>query len=881
MTRFDSTTPWRRKHDGDNPAVQPAPALRCYPTTLEDLFEIVSKAETEGKEVRASGSHWALSKAAVTDGFAVETQAPEGDTERLNKTLYDVVPACLTKEALRFFISQGVAPFDPTVSDPNQIYLFHVEAGTRIYELYSRLDVGDDAEGRSLAHLLGFSPGCDYRGPWAMSTLGGAGGQTIVGAFSTGTHGGDIGIAPIVDAIQAIHLVGPGNTHHWIERPLPNGAPLVDEALLTARYPKPKIQVHRDEGMLAAVAIAAGRMGIIYSVVLRVIRQYALSETRHSEDWSSIKTWVTIMASPKFKVPPALTLPYQFVQIVVNPNGQPDNKSEHTCYVAMRQRLPLSSAGSPPLGRLERAGTAAGHSAQLGRSSSFSTVICSSNDWIRTAIDHEISDTNDVRDAALVTAAAAVVASWVPFLDPGTRATLLQTAAVALAVAATAKNLLFILWKILDEVIPPFGSGTFGDELASLANWCADNDHFEILRRVAEFAFKQDQEEASKTAISYAVTDVHNYLDIGCSAPGDSIEVFMDATSPNVITFVDRLLQRVSDLANGVLDNGTPRAFAGYLSLRYTADSFALLAMQRFTPTVALEIAGLGHVHGTEPLLRTIEADAVELGGAIHWGQRNNQKMKTIQEIWKPGGPSGKLFLWRKTLSELSENGRLHAFSTQFTQIRGLEIVQPILVDFTVSQTAVAAGEKTRVTWEATKNPPGTQVLLFIRPAGSTTPVTPSLVTNELVGFRDINVSPGRWNFTLSLSLSVNGEVHTDERTIDVTGFADHETWIFELTAECMTLNGASRWAVVLSLGSAFISNNLLVEELTGSTGTFSKWTSRRTGSPDILFGPASPVHLFTIPQMFNRDWLFFLNTPGCTITAPVFHLEFKLVRNI
>ncbi len=103
----------------------------------------------------------------------------------------------------------------------------------------------------------------------------------------------------------------------------------------------------------------------------------------------------------------------------------------------------------------------------------------------------------------------------------------------------------------------------------------------------------------------------------------------MDATRPNVIAFVDRLLQRVVDLANGTLDNGAPRAFAGYVSLRYTSGSFPFLAMQRFTATVAFEVAGLGRVHGTEPFLRAIEADAVQLGGAMHWGQRNNFSLYT------------------------------------------------------------------------------------------------------------------------------------------------------------------------------------------------------------------------------------------------------------
>jgi len=306
------------------------------------------------------------------------------------------------------------------------------------------------------------------------------------------------------------------------------------------------------------------------------------------------------------------------------------------------------------------------------------------------------------------------------------------------------------------------------------------------------------------------VRDVLADLGLTFTAPGDSIEVFMDATRPNVIAFVDRLLQRVVDLANGTLDNGAPRAFAGYVSLRYTSGSFPFLAMQRFTATVAFEVAGLGRVHGTEPFLRAIEADAVQLGGAMHGGQGNNQKMKTIERIWDPAGPFGNLFLWRKQLSQLSENGR--TFSTDFTRQRGLEIIQPILADFAASLTATCSGETTRVSWDATNNPPATRISLLIRPAGSTATVPPTFIATELNGFRDVTVPAGNSRFTLVASLALNGRTLTDKRTLDVRGFAGHDVWTFELDAQCMTVNGASRWAVPLTLGSQFISNNLTVE---------------------------------------------------------------------
>ena len=179
-----------------------------------------------------------------------------------------------------------------------------------------------------------------------------------------------------------------------------------------------------------------------------------------------------------------------------------------------------------------------------------------------------------------------------------------------------------------------------------------------------------------------------------------------------------------------------------------------------------------------------------------------------------PGTDSGeeRNFLWRKQLSQLSENGRWPTFSTDFTRQRGLEIIQPILADFAASLTATCSGETTRVSWDATNNPPATRISLLIRPAGSTATVPPTFIATELNGFRDVTVPAGNSRFTLVASLALNGRTLTDKRTLDVRGFAGHDVWTFELDAQCMTVNGASRWAVPLTLGSQFISNNLTVE---------------------------------------------------------------------
>jgi hypothetical protein len=149
-----------RKVDGDMHIVPPnkQPVERWYPGapasppgSLDELLwciKNVHKTKGPAAEMRATGSHWAMSEASVTPGDMIETATPvhEGGSDqtkpRLNRVLYDVIPDCLTDEARRFFFyGQNVPVFNPNLLvDPTKVYLVHVEAGMRVHELYSYID---------------------------------------------------------------------------------------------------------------------------------------------------------------------------------------------------------------------------------------------------------------------------------------------------------------------------------------------------------------------------------------------------------------------------------------------------------------------------------------------------------------------------------------------------------------------------------------------------------------------------------------------------------------------------------------------------------------------------------------------------------------------
>jgi hypothetical protein len=883
MTVRSDNRLWVRLLDGDLFVVAEQPAKRLYPATLDELAECVNMAINPPPgapvEAHAIGSHWGISHTGVTTGLMIETATPvhepDGDQsqKRLNSTLYDVIPDCLTSEALRFFYAQNVPTFNPAATPTHQeIYLFHVEAGARIFELYAQLDVGDVGfKKRSLGDLMKDqgAPN-DYSGPWALESMGGAGGQTVVGAFSTGTHGGDVAFGPIADAVLAVHLIGADGQQYWIERtqlrPTTLPMQLIDETKLKARFPR--IVYRRSDDLMNAVTVACGRMGVIYSVVLRVVRQFALEEKCRTEDWNDVKKWIT--GGPSFPTD-------RFVRIDVNAYGNYRHPSQYDCYVLTRNAFELDKAGKgTPLGRAERGGANAGRSSSLGKGDGFFSNPCASDNWIRAALNELESDISDVRDKAIKTwlVCAAVIAF--PLTPPSVRAAAMVVQDTAATAIATATALIAVVEFLIEEVIP--NKAPFGDTVAALTNYLASNGLFSIYRfvygAIAKSMHDYAPDHPRTPAISYAAMDEHDYVAVGCTAPADSIEIFFDATSPNLGGFIDTVLARVVQLQNGMLENGSPAAFGGYISIRFMAQSPAYIAMQKWPRTCSIEIAGLARVEGTEPFLKQVEQDAGTFGAALHWGQRNNWSMKRVEAVHYPVGPLGDLFKWRAALSELTEHGRYAVFSTAFSKQMGLEITTPIIGSFSAAPTDGCANDLTTVTWEAVSNPPETRAFLVQTPTrGNPT----RLALDGLSGSHSVPLGAGRSTLSLVLERELNGNIYRDRRDLSVRGFSNNDDWTFTFSPVPRLVDGLVRWTAEINLFSQFIANTLRVAEIDLEVPGFATWWVRNPDLADLQFTPSQ--HQKAIPSLpvFNRHWLFFSHT-AATGAAPVIRIVFKLV---
>jgi hypothetical protein len=784
---------WTRKHDNPGVPTVPSAPMTWFPTSLEDVIELCA-AGNPG--MTAAGSHWALSTTAIADTNFVETHDPDITSPAMAKTLTEVVPGCLSRELLTRMAAAPPSSYSTTSHVPNDgTYFVHVQTGKRVFQLYAELDQGDDNNLDSLAVLLTKPPfdTNNFLGPWAFQTLGGAGGQTVFGALTTGTHGGDFTDGPIAESVVAMHLVTDGGRHYWIEREsLPYfQTQFTDDAALHKLYGDDKFkgnqargidnfEIIRDDDVFNAVLIGAWRFGIVYSVVLRAVRQYSLEQLRVLKDWTDVRDEIMDPGSELFADPPAVgadQFQARFLQIAicVTPYA---NSTKNRVGVSKHWNVAAMPDAVNPFGRAERVGmVVAPFDSQLGgprfefagnshgytpgtvtppataQPASFLSLACMNADFmvgVLQAVAVEVTQFVNSNGAVIGAGLAAVMVVGGPVVAT----TLLAALAILLAVLAP------LILAIVALVAS--GGNHLGNVLNDVGNALLNrSDPTEreagmlIWQMIGYELFSQQQSNSDCTSISYAMMDGNDYLDASCNVNIDSIEVFFDAADPMLPAFVDALL------AFEVLQERTfGRAFIGYISLRFTGPTKALLGEERFERTCVAEVAGFLDASGTKPLIDFALMLALDpnFSGILHWGQRNPATQADIQRLFGDTvtDPSGPLHRWRAALSRLTANGRLDAFSNGFTRQTGLEIVTPQIASLGVPPGAVVLGVPCDITWDCVDNPNATQVTLSVTDPGGGVQVLPTptlggtaVLVPALAGVHAVN---------LVASLTVGGE---------------------------------------------------------------------------------------------------------------------------
>jgi hypothetical protein len=684
--------PWSRKHDLPGTAMN-APSI-LYPRSLEELIELCSTRPI-GARRHAAGSHWALSTAAISDHTFIETNDPNNVHHAIGRTLYEVVPNCLSAQFLDAMARRTPKTFEQNVDDQTN-YFVHVETGKRIYQLYAELDQDAKDDPNGLAVFLAKHRNTQaYYGPWAFRTLGGAGGQTVFGALTTGTHGGDFKLRPIADDVAALHLVADGGKHYWIEPEIqPEEAQLTDSDLLMQLYGdgryggRDNFEIIRDSEVFNAVLVSAGRFGIVYSIVLRAVRQYMLHERRKLDIWQNVRGLIADRNSTLYTDPSD----NKFLQIVVclTPFF---NFQRNLVGITKRSNVMWDQATPSPKGREWRVGAMEpGIDPQIGghrfkfagnsvpftpdendpnkaASGDFLQRACSNADFMEGVIESAIEEIRQLIDENKVVAGSGIAAV----------AAIGGTAGL-LALATPLAVILALLLAFLARMRASGGGQRMGqvlndakDELLNRSDPAERAAGLFAWQLIAYKAFDSQQGELDYTAISYAVMDLHDYHDRSCNVNVDSIEVFFEATDPMLIAFVDALL------AYEIRQEFEGKAFVGYISLRFTRKTRALIGPARWDRTCVAEIAGLKDVSGVTELIDF----AISLSrnrnfkGILHWGQRNESDVGDIEfRFGDRNDPrNGDLGRWREALARITDRGQRDGFSSDFTRDTGLEVI--------------------------------------------------------------------------------------------------------------------------------------------------------------------------------------------------------------
>jgi hypothetical protein len=583
-----------------------------HPTSVQEIVAAVLEVEGRRENVKAIGSGWAYGAVAV-DESTKNVIATRG----LRKKLSGSDP------------TKGIIPF--ALRDelkPTAARHLHVEAGIEIWRLNCMLD-----------EQLG-----------AMPTLGASNGQTIAGAIATSTHGTDVDAAPIADAVAAIHLVGPGGREWWIERDKDSGA-ITDPARMAQAQSQrrlcPDARVEYDTSLFRAVLVSMGRMGVVYSYVLKAVDRFALTMTRRNSTWTVERAK---LRDPQKPFVDDSGKDIRWLEIFVNPYL--DAAGDRACIVTSQKVEDRPFTAAPPGG------------------AGFFEAFCESAQVTKILVEAKFQLGLLIPAVTAAAATALAPLNAIPVAGP-----ILYAGALTLAVAA--------YWALDTELtILLARGGNFAQKLATVINQALLIPEFgrrlvPALIPALAAAVRPELPAGAETRRSFqnytgqppCTTDWENLPSrpesSSCEREIDGLELAFDMRpgKTNAFDFIDDVFAAT----DAMYARNEPPAFG--MSLRFTGRTEALLGIQQWDRTCIIECFALRGVGSTPGLIRKLHELGGRHGAIQHWGQLNDLTAAQVRARY------AKLSEWRQALRLIIDGGpgRAETFRTDFSTQCGLE----------------------------------------------------------------------------------------------------------------------------------------------------------------------------------------------------------------
>lgn len=602
------------------------------PRTRGEIVAIIQQAEEAGQRVKWTGSHWSFMNVFAADDVIIES---DDITGAIDRTL----------------ILDRVTLADPALRDS----LFHIKGGTKVFNVNRLLHGLPAAENGGGADEVGLNCGAGR----ALPTLGGSGGQSIAGVMATGSHGGDINLPPIADCVQAIHLIGPGGQEFWIERSVGLTAgseadtqlalrSIADDLAASAEMCN-GIIVKKDDALFRAALVSVGRMGFVYSLVVKTEPAFKLTETRRADTWQNLRTNLGAEGFPAFAAGK------RFLNVIVNPFV---HDGIHDCVVTERINADCTATTTPPSASDE----------------DFFDWLCRQQElgWIAAILTATIVVL--VAGIALlvwaisIMLAGATVLLGVPLIGWILAGLIYAAVAVMIAVIIAAGLVVAGAVALLGYIIASDGL-TPGQLVAAVANFMFTFGLQNVMRSILVGVFNSAYPLVSRTDIGWKVMDTYGYGAEDMCQKVDSMEFAFDVTAATggggYIAFIDEVLAIFEELY------GRHIAVATLLTLRYTRNTEAFIGMSKFNITCHIEVPVIRHFAGNAEFIERLQRSAIAHRGVPHWGQLMG--VYTARDVLDVHGES--LTEWRRKLTELirAGGGNRATFSNNFTSTYNLE----------------------------------------------------------------------------------------------------------------------------------------------------------------------------------------------------------------
>lgn len=298
---------WTNGHENFTIRVDPTACFRLkipegateeegYHLTTSNFQWLIRNALEKDLRIRALGNGWSFSTVAATrDGLI--------DTKSLRKA---------------FWIHDSFVAPEYLAGGGKSADLFFVQCGISIFELHRTLK----KKGRS------------------MKTCGGSNGQSIVGGFSTGTHGAAFKVGAIHDSVVGMHLVTGADRHVWVERA---SHPVASPEFINWLG----AELIRDDEMFNAAVISFGSFGLVNGVMMETDPLFLLEEHRLDMLPYNNALIKVVSALDFSELAPLLPVPMDdpvkklyHLEMIVNPHHFRRNSRKKGVYVRLLYTLP-------------------------------------------------------------------------------------------------------------------------------------------------------------------------------------------------------------------------------------------------------------------------------------------------------------------------------------------------------------------------------------------------------------------------------------------------------------------------------------------------------------------------------------------------------------